>query len=70
MSQNNALRPFKFKNIDSIYEKKVSKSYFYKTLITNVHGCKVLINKKFIKTGEKKSIQSKSSKEKSYDIFN
>ena len=70
MSQNNALRPFKFKNINSIYEKKISKSYFYKTLVTNVHGCKVLINKKLIKTGEKKSIQTKNSKEKSYDIFN
>ena len=70
MSQNNALRPFKFKNIESIYEKKISKSYFYKTLVTNVQGCKVLINKKFIKTKKSKSIPTKNSKDKSYDIFN
>jgi hypothetical protein len=69
--KQNTLKPFKFKNVDSIYTRKSTFEFFSKTLITNVDSCKVLVTTKF-ETNVPENIvyASESNNDSSYEIFN
>jgi len=68
--RDNYLLPFKFKNIDSIYEKKLNFKFFKKTLITDVSDCKTLIDKEFRIVEKENIVYSSTNNDNSYEIFN